>query len=188
MGALLAFWAVFVLDYYAAHRIASRGACSAGQWAMRAFLLLAVVAAVAVGGVLTRRSQAARAASGARALPGDILWSRAQCVGVPLLAYGVGAVAGLLGLGGGELMAPLLLALGMLPQVASATSAFMIMFTSSADVVHRDEERVGPGLGSGELRVLPRDRLAEEIGGAVALGRAGGDVQVEDDACAELRV
>ena len=136
VGALLAFWAVFVLDYYVAHRIASRGACSAGQWAMRAFLLLAVVAAVAVGGVLTRRSQAARAASGARALPGDILWSRAQCVGVPLLAYGVGAVAGLLGLGGGELMAPLLLALGMLPQVASATSAFMIALTSSADVVH----------------------------------------------------
>jgi len=136
VGALLAFWAVFVLDYYAAHRLASRGACSAGQWAMRAFLLLAVVAAVAVGGVLTRRSQAARAASGARALPGDILWSRAQCVGVPLLAYGVGAVAGLLGLGGGELMAPLLLALGMLPQVASATSAFMIALTSSADVVH----------------------------------------------------
>ena len=39
-------------------------------------------------------------------------------------------------LGGGELMAPLLLAIGMLPQVASATSAFMITFTSSADVVH----------------------------------------------------
>jgi uncharacterized membrane protein YfcA len=33
-------------------------------------------------------------------------------------------------------MAPLLLAIGMLPQVASATSAFMITFTSSADVVH----------------------------------------------------
>jgi uncharacterized membrane protein YfcA len=136
VGALLAFWAIFVLDYYAAHRIPSRGACSAGQWAMRAFLLLAVVTAVAVGGVLTRRSQAARAASGARPLPGDIQWSRAQCVAVPLLAYGVGAVAGLLGLGGGELMAPLLLALGMLPQVASATSAFMIALTSSADVVH----------------------------------------------------
>ena len=43
--------------------------------------------------------------------------------------------AGLLGLGGGELMAPLLLALGMLPQVASATSAFMIFFTSGANLV-----------------------------------------------------
>ena len=35
----------------------------------------------------------------------------------------------------GELMAPLLLALGMLPQVASATSAFMIFFTSGANLV-----------------------------------------------------
>ena len=33
-------------------------------------------------------------------------------------------------------MAPLLLALGMLPQVASSTSAFMILFTSSSDLVH----------------------------------------------------
>jgi uncharacterized membrane protein YfcA len=137
VGALLAFWAIFVLDYYAAHSIPSRGSCSAGKWALRAFLFLAVVAAVAVGGVLTRRSQAAQAAGGAwPLLPGDILWSKAQCVSIPLLAYGVGTVAGLLGLGGGELMAPLLLAIGMLPQVASATSAFMITFTSSADVVH----------------------------------------------------
>ena len=45
--------------------------------------------------------------------------SRAQCVAIPLVAYGVGVVAGLLGLGGGELMAPLLLAIGMLPQVCS---------------------------------------------------------------------
>ena len=136
VGALLAFWAIFVLDYYAAHSIPSRGTCSAGKWALRAFLFLAVVAAVAVGGVLTRRSQAAQAAAGARPLPGDIQWSKAQCLAIPLLAYGVGTVAGLLGLGGGELMAPLLLAIGMLPQVASATSAFMITFTSSADVVH----------------------------------------------------
>ena len=136
VGALLAFWAIFVLDYYAAHSIPSRGTCSAGKWALRAFLLIAVVAAVAVGGVLTRRSQAAQAAAGAQPLPGDIQWSRAQCVAIPLLGYGVGTVAGLLGLGGGELMAPLLLAIGMLPQVASATSAFMITFTSSADVVH----------------------------------------------------
>jgi len=45
-------------------------------------------------------------------------------------------IAGLIGLGGGELMAPLLLALGMLPQVASSTSAFMILFTSSSNLVH----------------------------------------------------
>ena len=55
---------------------------------------------------------------------------------VPLIALVVGVVSGLLGLGGGELLAPVLLQLGMLPQVASATSGFMILFTSSSNVVH----------------------------------------------------
>ena len=59
-----------------------------------------------------------------------------MAAGLPCMGAFIGVVAGLLGLGGGELMAPLLLALGMLPQVASATSAFMIALTSSADVVH----------------------------------------------------
>ena len=136
VGALVLFWGCFVFDYYGAHTWAPTQVCSLGQWGFRFFLYAVVVLAVGFGACLTRRSQAAREASGIRPLPGDITWSIPMCIGIPLLAYGVGIVAGLLGLGGGELMAPLLLAIGMLPQVASATSAFMITFTSSADVVH----------------------------------------------------
>ena len=43
---------------------------------------------------------------------------------------------GLLGLGGGELMAPLLVHLGMLPEVVSAVNAFIIFFTAAADLEH----------------------------------------------------
>ena len=136
VGALVLFWACFVFDYYGAHTWAPKQACSLGQWGFRFFLYAVVILAVGLGACLTRRSQAAREASGVRPLAGDITWSIPMCIGIPLLSYGVGIVAGLLGLGGGELMAPLLLAIGMLPQVASATSAFMITFTSSADVVH----------------------------------------------------
>ncbi|OEL38346.1 hypothetical protein BAE44_0000639 [Dichanthelium oligosanthes] len=46
-----------------------------------------------------------------------------------------GLVGGLLGLGGGFIMGPLFLELGVPPQVSSATSTFAMMFSSSMSVV-----------------------------------------------------
>ncbi|KAG9158816.1 hypothetical protein Leryth_013713 [Lithospermum erythrorhizon] len=46
-----------------------------------------------------------------------------------------GIVGGLLGLGGGFILGPLFLELGIPPQVASATSTFSMMFSSSMSVV-----------------------------------------------------
>jgi len=64
------------------------------------------------------------------------MWSAQSTLVLPLISAAIGLVAGLLGLGGGELMAPLLLVVGMLPQVASATSACMVLFTSSSNIAH----------------------------------------------------
>lgn len=57
-----------------------------------------------------------------------------------LLTYGffgmmAGLVGGLLGLGGGFIMGPLFLELGVPPQVSSATATFAMMFSSSMSVV-----------------------------------------------------
>ncbi|PNT68012.1 sulfite exporter TauE/SafE family protein 3 isoform X2 [Brachypodium distachyon] len=46
-----------------------------------------------------------------------------------------GVVAGLLGVGGGSIMGPLFLELGVPPQVSSATATFAMMFSSSMSVV-----------------------------------------------------
>nr|GEV08704.1 sulfite exporter TauE/SafE family protein 4-like [Tanacetum cinerariifolium] len=46
-----------------------------------------------------------------------------------------GAVGGLLGSGGGFILGPLLLEIGVMPQVASATATFVMMFSSSLSVV-----------------------------------------------------
>lgn len=46
-----------------------------------------------------------------------------------------GIVGGLLGLGGGFIMGPVFLELGILPQVSSATSTFVMVFSSSMSVV-----------------------------------------------------
>ncbi|XP_022873583.1 sulfite exporter TauE/SafE family protein 3-like [Olea europaea var. sylvestris] len=52
-----------------------------------------------------------------------------------LLGVLAGTVGGLLGVGGGSIMGPLFLELGVPPQVASATSTFAMMFSSSMSVV-----------------------------------------------------
>ncbi|CAH9099436.1 unnamed protein product [Cuscuta europaea] len=46
-----------------------------------------------------------------------------------------GTVGGLLGSGGGFVLGPLLLEIGVMPQVASATATFVMMFSSSLSVV-----------------------------------------------------
>ncbi|KAJ8899940.1 hypothetical protein K2173_019645 [Erythroxylum novogranatense] len=46
-----------------------------------------------------------------------------------------GTIGGLLGSGGGFILGPLLLEIGVIPQVASATATFVMMFSSSLSVV-----------------------------------------------------
>jgi hypothetical protein len=46
-----------------------------------------------------------------------------------------GLIGGLLGMGGGFIMGPLFLELGVPPQVSSATATFTMMFSSSMSVV-----------------------------------------------------
>ncbi|KAJ0967726.1 hypothetical protein J5N97_024643 [Dioscorea zingiberensis] len=46
-----------------------------------------------------------------------------------------GTVGGLLGSGGGFILGPLLLEIGVIPQVASATATFVMMFSSSLSVI-----------------------------------------------------
>jgi len=48
----------------------------------------------------------------------------------------VGLLAGILGLGGGEFLVPLLLEFGLAPRVASATSGFLMVFSTSNNILH----------------------------------------------------
>ncbi len=53
----------------------------------------------------------------------------------PLIASIAGILAGSLGIGGGMVVSPLLMELGVLPNVAAATSAMAVMVTSSASML-----------------------------------------------------
>merc|ERR1712154_39133 len=50
----------------------------------------------------------------------------------PLIAMFAGILGGLLGIGGGMIVSPLLMELGVLPSVAAATSAMAVLITSSS--------------------------------------------------------
>ncbi|KAI5070138.1 hypothetical protein GOP47_0014481 [Adiantum capillus-veneris] len=54
---------------------------------------------------------------------------------LPVYALGAGFLGGMLGLGGGTIISPLLLETGMHPQVTAATCSFMVFFSSSLSVV-----------------------------------------------------
>lgn len=64
-----------------------------------------------------------------------IEWTIPNLVFCALCGILGGTVGGLLGSGGGFILGPLLLEIGVMPQVASATATFVMMFSSSLSVV-----------------------------------------------------
>lgn len=63
-------------------------------------------------------------------------WTAKSTLVFPALCSFAGLAAGTFGVGGGIIKGPLMLEMGVLPEVAAATSATMIFFTSaSASVV-----------------------------------------------------
>lgn len=68
---------------------------------------------------------------------GDIEWTPKRAVLYPLIAMVAGILGGLLGIGGGMIVSPLLFELGVLPRVAAATSAIAVMITSSSSLLQK---------------------------------------------------
>ena len=60
----------------------------------------------------------------------DVKWDEKSTIIYPLISILAGFFAGMFGIGGGIVKGPLMLAMGIHPAVASATSACMILFTS----------------------------------------------------------
>ena len=63
------------------------------------------------------------------------MWDEANTLKFPALCMFAGLFAGMFGIGGGIVKGPLMLEMGVHPQVASATSACMILYTTSTATV-----------------------------------------------------
>lgn len=71
------------------------------------------------------------------AAEGDIKWNQSiySMVKYPIIATIAGLLGGLLGIGGGMIVSPLLMELGVEPRVAAATSAMCVMITASSSTL-----------------------------------------------------
>lgn len=63
---------------------------------------------------------------------GDIQWDSRNTIRYPAICTLSGVFAGLFGIGGGIIKGPLMLEMGVIPPVASASAAAMILYTASA--------------------------------------------------------
>lgn len=112
-------------------------ACSGLYWA---FNLLQIPVALALFGyecVKLYKESKSRRVSGSHEMICDaaIDWTVMNLALCALSGLVGGTVGGLLGSGGGFVLGPLLLEIGVVPQVASATATFVMMFSSSLSVV-----------------------------------------------------
>jgi len=89
---------------------------------------------IATAWILGRRHKR-RVAAGYQYLEADMQWDVKTLQRFPKTALLAGVTAGLLGIGGGMVIGPLFLSIGMEPQVGTSSCAFMILWTAFTGVV-----------------------------------------------------
>ncbi|CAL5375796.1 unnamed protein product [Camellia sinensis] len=128
LGILFAVWAIILALQIGKNYTTS---CSAAYWVLN---LLQIPVAVGASGY-----QAINLYKGRRVIASKgeevTTWRVHQLVLYCSCGVLAGIVGGLLGLGGGFILSPLFLELGIPPQVSSATATFAMLFSSSMSVV-----------------------------------------------------
>lgn len=108
---------------------------SAGYWVLMmtpVFLTVGMMLAVRV--YLLKKS-ALKQARGEELIEGDVNWDNRTTITYPALCTLSGLFAGMFGIGGGIVKGPLMIEMGVLPEVSAATAAFMIFYTASSATV-----------------------------------------------------
>lgn len=108
---------------------------SAAYWLLELLPVAPIAGVLAVGRRHLLRTAARRDQAGYVLLDGDVAWDERTTLVYPALCTFAGVCAGLFGIGGGIIKGPLMLHLGVRSDVAAATSATMILFTSFTTVV-----------------------------------------------------
>ena len=105
--------------------------CTMPYWmATLAVYPICIAVTVWVGSQL-RASHTRKVALGYVFAEGDVRWNKKNSIFFPLFVFLAGVAAGLLGIGGGLVLGPMLLEMNVIPRVSAATSSFMVLFTAS---------------------------------------------------------
>jgi uncharacterized membrane protein YfcA len=130
--ALSAIWAVLfamslIRGGHGAASLVGIACGSAVYWTVVAASVPLVGGALALISLWLLRQYRRRKAVSMAYVEGDIVWNVRGIVLYPLASLTAGLASGLLGIGGGMVQSPLMLEMGMLPQVAAATASYMIV-------------------------------------------------------------
>ncbi|KAK9281873.1 hypothetical protein L1049_004780 [Liquidambar formosana] len=128
LGILVAVWVAILALQIAKNYTAT---CSAAYWVLNASQIPVAVGVSSYEAVSLHKGCRVIASKGQAGTNWRVLKLVLYC-GCGIVA---GMVGGLLGLGGGFIMGPLFIEMGIPPQVASATSTFVMAFSSSMSVV-----------------------------------------------------
>lgn len=101
--------------------------CGIWYWVIE-FCVLPILLGISIlYGIYLRRRYQYKVLIGYKFLKGDIHWTLKNSIVIPMICLSAGILAGLLGLGGGMVIGPVFLELGVLTQVAANTSSFIIV-------------------------------------------------------------
>ena len=104
--------------------------CSATDWLLQLIFLLICILAGFVGARLVLRDSNIKQKAGYQS--SELLWTYPRVIKFQAVALLAGIVSTALGLGGGVVLMPLLLAQGSPPLAASATSVYVILYVSAS--------------------------------------------------------
>lgn len=105
--------------------------CSQEDWALVFAFILYCGILTALAATKVFHEQGLKEKLGAGMAPSDLRLTGNVLIKLVTFAFLGGFMSGALGLGGGAIFNPLLLSLGLLPCVASATGMYMILFSTS---------------------------------------------------------
>eukprot|EP00301_Raphidiophrys_heterophryoidea_P026013 c8868_g1_i1.p1 GENE.c8868_g1_i1~~c8868_g1_i1.p1 ORF type:complete len:566 (+),score=155.35 c8868_g1_i1:210-1907(+) len=110
--------------------------CNSGAYwvvLVGAFLIISLV--TVFNSIVLNRDFKLKQAINFEFIKGDVRWSSRNTLLYPMLCIIAGWAAGLLGIGAGMIQSPMMLEMGILPEISSATAMFMVLFTSSSTAV-----------------------------------------------------
>ncbi|XP_048443214.1 sulfite exporter TauE/SafE family protein 3 isoform X2 [Pyrus x bretschneideri] len=131
LGVIFAVWIIILGLQIGKNYVAK---CSVAYWILDFLQIPVTVGVTSYEAVKVYKGQrviSSRGEAGAK-------WRVHNLVSFCFFGIIAGLIGGLLGLGGGFIMGPLFLEMGVPPQVASATSTFIMLFSSSMSVVEYD--------------------------------------------------
>jgi len=136
VGMLICVWLITLLLIFArggkgADSVFGIAPCSGAYWGVTATAVLGLIAFAVFTSTLLMGDTATKIETGYDFAEGDMLWEPALCLKLGVTTIIAGVMAGLVGIGGGMVLGPVLLDTGFIPEVSSALTATNVLLSSS---------------------------------------------------------